>query len=296
VSAPSNGSDQGNWLSRLRAGLAFSDTGVGPERLLNLEALLLASDVGIASTGALLSQLRDGVHSAENPALLKIRLKEILLQRLVPLQRTLDFGASSPYIVMLVGVNGAGKTTSIGKLARYLSDTGFSVLLAAGDTFRAAAQQQLAAWAEKIGVPIVAQPGGDPGAVAFDAIGAARARGIDVVLLDTAGRLPTQLHLMDELKRLKRVVSKAEAGAPHQVWLVLDAGTGQNGLSQVRAFDDALGLTGIVLTKLDGTAKGGLLVAISHQHPIPIRFLGVGEGTHDLRPFVADEFVAALLD
>jgi fused signal recognition particle receptor len=305
VSAFSKSSNQGDWLSRLRAGLAktrrefsavFGDTTVGPELLVNLEALLLASDVGAASTGALLSQLRDRAPKGENPAQLKVRLKEILARWLVPLQRTVDLGVHYPCIVMLVGVNGAGKTTSIGKLAGYLKDQGFSVLLAAGDTFRAAAQEQLAAWAERIGVPIVAQPGGDPGAVAFDAIGAARARGIDVVLVDTAGRLPTQLHLMDEIKRLKRVISKAEDGAPHQVWLVLDAGTGQNGLSQVRAFDDALGLTGIVLTKLDGTAKGGMLVAIAQQRPIPVRFLGVGEGAHDLRPFVADEFVAALLD
>ncbi len=305
MSAFSNGSNQGNWLSRLRAGLArtrrefstvFGDTAVGAELLANLETLLLASDVGAASTGALLSQLRDRAPKAENPAQLKVRLKEVLSRWLAPLQRTLDLGVRYPCIVMLVGVNGAGKTTSIGKLAGYLKDQGFSVLLAAGDTFRAAAREQLAAWAERIGVPIVAQPGGDPGAVAFDAIGVARARGIDVVLVDTAGRLPTQLHLMDELKRLKRVVAKAEAGAPHQVWLVLDAGTGQNGLSQVRAFDEALGLTGIVLTKLDGTAKGGMLVAIAQQRPIPVRFLGVGEGAHDLRPFVADEFVAALLD
>ncbi len=257
---------------------------------------MLASDVGAASTGALLSQLRDRVQEAETPAQLKVRLKEILVRWLVPLQRSLDLRVHHPCIVMLVGVNGSGKTTSIGKLAAYLKDQGLSVLLAAGDTFRAAAQEQLAVWAERIGVPIVAQAGGDPGAVAFDAIGAARARGIDAVLVDTAGRLPTQLHLMDELKRLKRIISKAEPGAPHQVWLVLDAGTGQNGLSQVRAFDDALGLTGVVLTKLDGTAKGGLLVAIAQQRPIPIRFLGVGEGAHDLRPFVADEFVAALLD
>jgi fused signal recognition particle receptor len=305
VSAISNGSNRGNWLGRLRAGLArtrrefsavLGGSAVGPELLVNLEALLLASDVGAASTGALLSQLRDRVQEAETPAQLKVRLKEILVRWLVPLQRSLDLGVHHPCIVMLVGVNGSGKTTSIGKLAAYLKDQGLSVLLAAGDTFRAAAQEQLATWAERIGVPIVAQAGGDPGAVAFDAIGAARARGIDAVLVDTAGRLPTQLHLMDELKRLKRIISKAEPGAPHQVWLVLDAGTGQNGLSQVRAFDDALGLTGVVLTKLDGTAKGGLLVAIAQQRPIPIRFLGVGEGAHDLRPFVADEFVAALLD
>jgi fused signal recognition particle receptor len=200
---------------------------------------------------------------------------------------------------MIVGVNGSGKTTSIGKLARYLQNQGLSVLLAAGDTFRAAAREQLAAWGEKNGVAVVAQSGGDPGAVAFDAVAAARARGIDVVIADTAGRLPTQLNLMQEMKKIKRVIAKAEAGAPHEVWLVLDANVGQNALDQVRAFDEALGLTGLVLTKLDGTAKGGVLCAIArarNSRPLPLRFLGVGEGIDDLRPFTAREFVSALLD
>jgi len=217
---------------------------------------------------------------------------------------------------MLAGVNGAGKTTSIGKLAAYFQDQGHSVLLAAGDTFRAAAREQLAAWGHRNDVAVIAQSGGDPAAVVFDALAAARARGIDLVLADTAGRLPTQLHLMQEVKKIKRVIAKAQAGAPHEVWLVLDAGTGQNALSQLKAFDDALGLTGLVLTKLDGTAKAGVVCAIAlaqskaalaqskaaaqskraEQRPIPVRFLGVGEDIDDLRPFRAREFVSALLD
>jgi fused signal recognition particle receptor len=200
---------------------------------------------------------------------------------------------------MLAGVNGTGKTTSIGKLARYFQNQGRSVLLAAGDTFRAAAREQLAAWGEKNAVAVVSQSGGDPGAVVFDAVAAARARGIDVMIADTAGRLPTQLHLMEEAKKIKRVIAKAETGAPHEIWLVLDANTGQNSLSQLKAFDEALGLTGLILTKLDGTAKGGVVCAIAlarSQRALPLRFVGAGEGIDDLRPFAADEFVSALLD
>jgi fused signal recognition particle receptor len=230
---------------------------------------------------------------------------------------------------MVVGVNGAGKTTSIGKLTRYFRNQGLTVLLAACDTFRAAAREQLTAWGERNDALVIAQSGGDPGAIVFDAVSAARARGIDVVIADTAGRLPTQLHLMEELKKIKRVIAKADTGAPDEIWLVLDANTGQNALAQVRAFDDALGLTGLVLTKLDGTAKGGVVCAIAlaqsqgtlaqsqgalaqsgrapaqatpegsmnaERRPIPLRFLGVGEGVDDLRPFTAQEFVAALLD
>jgi len=197
---------------------------------------------------------------------------------------------------MLAGVNGAGKTTSIGKLAKRLREQGHSVLLAAGDTFRAAAEEQLQEWGRRNGVTVVAQQGGDPAAVMFDAIGAAKARGIDVVLADTAGRLATQAHLMDELKKVKRVIAKALPGAPHETFLVLDANTGQNGLAQVRAFDAALGLTGLILTKLDGTAKGGMVAAIAKEKPIPLRFVGVGEGIDDLRAFHATEFVNALFE
>jgi fused signal recognition particle receptor len=197
---------------------------------------------------------------------------------------------------MLAGVNGAGKTTSIGKLAKLFQEQGLSVLLAAGDTFRAAAREQLAVWGERNNVAVVAQEGGDPGAVMFDAIAAARARGIDVVLADTAGRLPTQLNLMDEIRKVRRVIQKAEPTAPHETLLVLDANTGQNALAQVKAFDQALSLTGLVLTKLDGSAKGGVVAAIAKEHPIPLRFVGVGEGVDDLKPFVVSEFVDALFD
>jgi fused signal recognition particle receptor len=196
---------------------------------------------------------------------------------------------------MIAGVNGAGKTTSIGKLAKWLQQQGLSVLLAAGDTFRAAAREQLAVWGERNGVAVIAQAGGDPAAVAFDAVGAAKARGIDVVLADTAGRLPTQQNLMDELAKVKRVIGKAQDGAPHAVLLVLDANTGQNALAQVGAFDRAVGLTGLVMTKLDGSAKGGVVAAIAREHPVPLAFVGVGEGVDDLRPFTASEFVDALL-
>jgi fused signal recognition particle receptor len=196
---------------------------------------------------------------------------------------------------MLAGVNGAGKTTSIGKLAKILQAEGHSVLLAAGDTFRAAAREQLAVWGERNGVAVIAQAGGDPAAVMFDAIGAAKSRGIDVVLADTAGRLATQQSLMDEIRKVQRVIRKTDAAAPHETLLVLDANTGQNALAQVRAFDQALGLTGLVLTKLDGTAKGGIIAAIAREHPVPVRFVGVGEGVDDLKPFVAADFVDALV-
>jgi fused signal recognition particle receptor len=196
---------------------------------------------------------------------------------------------------MIAGVNGSGKTTSIGKLAHWLQAQGKSVLLAAGDTFRAAAREQLVAWGARNAVPVIAQDSGDPGAVVFDALSAARARNVDVVIADTAGRLPTQLHLMEEIKKVKRVAAKALEGAPHEVLLVLDANTGQNSLAQVKAFDDALGLTGLILTKLDGTAKGGVVCAIAAEKPVPLLFVGVGEGIDDLRPFAAREFAEALV-
>jgi fused signal recognition particle receptor len=204
-------------------------------------------------------------------------------------------GREQPLVIMIAGVNGAGKTTTIGKLAKHLQAHGQSVLLAAGDTFRAAAREQLAIWGERNDVAVIAQASGDPAAVAFDAVQAARARGTDVVMVDTAGRLPTQLHLMDELKKIKRVIGKAMEGAPHEVLLVIDGNTGQNALAQVKAFDDALGLTGLVVTKLDGTAKGGVLAAIVKNRRIPVYFIGVGEAIDDLQPFVAAEFVDALL-
>jgi fused signal recognition particle receptor len=196
---------------------------------------------------------------------------------------------------MIAGVNGSGKTTTIGKLAKWLQSQGKSVLLAAGDTFRAAAREQLVAWGERNNVPVISQTTGDPGAVVYDALAAARARKIDVVIADTAGRLPTQLHLMEEIRKVKRVAGKAQEGAPHEVLLVLDANTGQNALAQVKAFDDALGLTGLIVTKLDGTAKGGVVCAIARERPKPLLFVGVGEDIDDLRPFVARDFAEALV-
>lgn len=304
-----NEHEQSSWVARLKDGLAKTRSQlsglfggravVNPALFEDLEAALLASDVGLEATRFLLDRLSEGVDRSGTAEELKSRLRTIVVDLLAPLEQPLDFADKKPCIVMLAGVNGAGKTTSIGKLARYFQNQGLSVLLAAGDTFRAAAREQLAAWGEKNAVTVVAQSGGDPGAVVFDAIAAARARGIDIVLADTAGRLPTQLHLMEEAKKIRRVIAKADARAPHEVWLVLDAGTGQNALSQVKAFDDALGLTGLILTKLDGTAKGGIACAIAlsrRQCPIPLRFVGVGEGIDDLRPFAADEFASALLD
>ena len=297
-----------SWATRLRSGLGktrsrlsglFAERRVDPALFEEIETALLASDAGIEATRFLLAALRERASQGTTAAQLKTALRALLVDLLAPLEQTLDLSGKKPCIVMLAGVNGSGKTTSIGKLAKYFQDQGRSVLLAAGDTFRAAAREQLAAWGEKNSVAVVAQSGGDPGAVVFDAIAAARSRGIDVVLADTAGRLPTQLHLMEEISRIKRVIAKAEPGAPHEVWLVLDANTGQNALKQVKAFDEALGLTGLILTKLDGTAKGGVVCAIAlarSQRPLPLRFVGVGEGVDDLRPFAADVFVSALLD
>jgi fused signal recognition particle receptor len=306
-----NARAEGSWTARLKDGLAKTRSrlsgligGSADPRLLDdIEAGLLASDAGVDATRFVLGRLRQRSRGSGTAESFREELRAILLELLAPLEQSLGFSGTKPRVIMLVGVNGAGKTTSIGKLAKYFQDQGESVLLAAGDTFRAAAREQLAAWGERSAAAIVAQAGGDPAAVAFDAVSAARARGIDLVIADTAGRLPTQLHLMDELKKIKRVIAKAEAGAPHEIWAVLDANTGQNALGQVEAFDDALGLTGLILTKLDGTAKGGAVCAIAlarstarGKRAIPLRFLGVGEGIDDLRPFSADEFVSALLD
>jgi fused signal recognition particle receptor len=305
-----NAGAQGSWVTGLREGLQktrsrlsnlFGGRSIDPSWFLELETALLTSDVGVEATGFLLARLREHARHIETAEMLKSELRAILVELLVPLERPLDLGTQRPCVIMVAGVNGAGKTTSIGKLCRYFQNQGLTVLLAAGDTFRAAAREQLAAWAERNAVAVVAQSGADPGAVAFDAVVAARVRGIDVVIADTAGRLPSQLHLMEEVKKIKRVIAKAEAGAPHEVWLVLDANIGQNALHQVKAFDEALGLTGLVLTKLDGTARGGVVCAIaqsgrSRTQPVPLRFLGVGEGIDDLRPFVAREFASALLD
>lgn len=297
-----------SWTERLAGGLAASRerlsgalAGVFRHRELDdaaleeLESALLSSDVGVAATAHLLDDLRSRYRRAGANADPRALLRESLVALLAPLERPFAIGAERPFVIMIAGVNGAGKTTSIGKLAKWLQQQGLTVLLAAGDTFRAAAREQLAAWGERNGVAVIAQAGGDPAAVAFDAVSAATARGIDVVLADTAGRLPTQQNLMDELAKVKRVLGKAKDGAPHAVLLVLDANTGQNALAQVAAFDKAAGLTGLVLTKLDGSAKGGVVAAIARERPVPLAFIGVGEGIDDLRPFQAAEFVDALL-
>ena len=270
-----------------------------------LEAALLSADCGVEATSALLQDLRGRVKQQriEDGVALRAALKQALTERLAPLERRLDTSAHKPCVIVVAGVNGSGKTTSIGKLAQWLQGRGLKVMLAAGDTFRAAAREQLAAWGERNGVAVIGQQGGDPGAVVFDAIGAATARGVDVLIADTAGRLPTQLHLMEEIRKVKRVIAKAMPGAPHETLLVLDGGTGQNAIAQVKAFDEALGLTGLILTKLDGSAKGGVILAIAQARsndarakPIPVLFIGVGEGIDDLQPFVARDFVEALVD
>jgi fused signal recognition particle receptor len=296
-----------SWGERLKAGLArtraqigglFGSGKIDAAVYEELESALLCADTGVAATQFLLENLRQQVKKKglTERRELKTALQEALATLIAPLERPLATETHHPFIIMLAGVNGAGKTTSIGKLAKFFQAQGKSVLLAAGDTFRAAAREQLTIWGERNQVAVIAQQGGDPGAVIFDAVQAARARNIDIVLADTAGRLPTQLHLMEEIRKVKRVIAKAETGAPHEVLLVLDANTGQNALSQVKAFDDALGLTGLILTKLDGTAKGGVIAAIARERPVPIRFIGIGENIDDLRPFLARDFAAAMLD
>ncbi len=283
-------------LNRPLAELFGSHAAIDAELYEELESILLSSDVGVDATQYLLDELRLRVkrENLSDAAQLRAALQQSLQALLTALERPLDTAPHAPFVIMLAGVNGAGKTTTIGKLAHYFQAQGKSVLLAAGDTFRAAAREQLVAWGERNQVAVITQEGSDAAAIIFDAIHAAKARGIDIVLADTAGRLPTQLHLMEELKKIKRVIAKADASAPHEILLVLDANTGQNGLSQVKSFDDALGVTGLVVTKLDGTAKGGMIAAIAKTRPIPVRFIGVGEAMDDLQPFLAAEFVAAL--
>jgi fused signal recognition particle receptor len=295
-----------SWLTRLKSGLAktssnltsiFVNAKIDDDLYEELETALLMSDAGVDATEYLLETLRQKVRTERLTEAVQVKeaLRQLLIDLLAPLQKSLVLGRAQPLVMMIAGVNGAGKTTSIGKLAKHLQHFDQKVLLAAGDTFRAAAREQLAIWGERNNVTVVQQESGDPAAVIFDAVSAARARGIDVVMADTAGRLPTQLHLMDELRKVKRVIGKAFEGAPHEVLLVIDANTGQNALTQVKAFDDALGLTGLIVTKLDGTAKGGILAAIARQRPIPVYFIGVGEKVEDLQPFDAEEFVDALL-
>ena len=304
--APEPASDRGNWMSRLKNGLrktgssiatVFTGTKIDDQLYEELEEALLMADTGVKATLHLLDDLKRRVKDSKttDPAAVKGLLAEALAELLAPLEKPLVIGEHSPTVIMVTGVNGAGKTTSIGKLTKHLADSQQSVLLAAADTFRAAAREQLGVWATRNTVEIISQEGGDPAAVSFDAVTAGKARGKDVVLVDTAGRLPTQLHLMEELKKIKRVVTKADGTAPHEVLLVIDGNTGQNALAQVKAFDDALQLTGLIVTKLDGTAKGGVLAAIAQERPIPVYFIGVGEKVEDLETFRAKEFAQALL-
>ncbi len=300
------------WTARLKSGLVKTRAQLGSKitRLFKsggkidqtfydeLETILLSADVGLAATEFLLADLKTRVHreSLADSAAVFEALKKSLHALLLPLEAPLRSETHKPFVIMVAGVNGSGKTTTIGKLAKYFQTQGKSVLLAAGDTFRAAAREQLAIWGERNDVVVIAQQGNDPGAVIFDAVQSAKARGIDIVLADTAGRLPTQLHLMEEIKKIHRVMAKALPDAPHEVLLVLDANTGQNALAQLQAFDVALTITGLVLTKLDGSAKGGVIAAIARTQPVPIRFIGVGEDLEDLRPFYAQEFVDALFE
>ena len=294
------------WLDRLSAGLrktgasisgVFTGARIDDALYEELESALLMADTGVKATQALLDEVKRRVKDsgATHPVQVRNLLTEALAHLLKPLEKPLVIGMHQPTVIMVAGVNGAGKTTSIGKLTKHLAGEGASVLLAAADTFRAAAREQLGVWADRNTVEIISQEGGDPAAVSFDAVTAGRARGKDVVLVDTAGRLPTQLHLMEELRKIKRVVTKAQDTAPHEVLLVIDGNTGQNAVAQVKAFDDALGLTGLIVTKLDGTAKGGVLAAISQERPIPVYFIGVGEKLEDLETFNAREFAQALL-
>ena len=324
------------WLDKLKTGLrktgssittVFTGTRIDDALYEELETALLMADTGVKATEHLLADLKRRVkdNKTTDPAKVKGLLAEAIAALLAPLQKQLVIGEHKPTVIMVAGVNGAGKTTSIGKLTRHLANEGATVLLAAADTFRAAAREQLAVWADRNTVEIITQAGGDPAAVSFDAVTAGRARGRDVVLVDTAGRLPTQLHLMEELKKIKRTIQKAGAGEqrgtagppqaaaapsggsepraagsvgalpPHEVLLVIDGNTGQNALAQVKAFDETLGLTGLIITKLDGTAKGGVICAIARERPVPIYFIGVGEKLEDLETFDAREFAQALL-
>lgn len=306
---------QPGWAQRLKSGLAKTREKLGGQlaglfcagRKIDavlydeLESILLMADVGVDATEALLERLRKQVarEHLTDAAALRSALADALTDLLAPLEQPLDTTGARPFIIMLAGVNGAGKTTSIGKLAKLFQDEGKSVLLGAGDTFRAAAREQLQVWGERNNVTVISQESGDSASVIFDAVNAARARNIDIVLADTAGRLPTQLHLMEEIRKVKRVIQKLDASAPHEVLLVLDGNTGQNMVNQVRAFDEALGVTGLIVTKLDGTARGGAIAAIAQSspaRPIPVRFIGVGEGLDDLKPFVAREYVEAMLE
>ena len=301
-----------SWRERLFAGLTktrqqiggsvrslFARGQVDDELLEELEALLLSADVGVEATIILIEDLRQRARkqNLHTPESIQAAMVDCLTDLLQPLEAPLQITPppGTPFVIMVAGINGAGKTTTLGKLAHHFQAAGHSVLLAAGDTFRAAAREQLQAWGERNNVTVIAQEGGDPSAVIFDAVHAAKARGINIVLADTAGRLPTQMHLMDEIAKIRRVITKAEETAPHEVLLVLDGTIGQNAIGQVKAFDKAIGVSGLVITKLDGSAKGGVIAAIAKQCPKPVRYIGVGEQVEDLQPFSARAFAEALL-
>ena len=302
------GSSEG-WFSRLKNGLArtrvnivglFSGGVIDDDFLEELEYALITADVGVQASTRILQRLRDTIKlkGLKTQDEVRLALRDEIARMLAPAQRELDIEQAHPLVIMMTGVNGAGKTTSIGKISKYLSQRGKSVLLAAGDTFRAAAREQLAVWGDRNQIEVIAQQGGDPAAVVFDAVSAGKARGTDGVIADTAGRLPTQINLMEELRRIRRAQDKAMTGAPHEAILVVDGTNGQNALTQVKAFDAAVDLTGLIVTKLDGTAKGGVLVAITQmrpENPLPIYFIGVGEAIDDLQPFNAVQFANALV-
>lgn len=296
-----------SFRQRLRAGLGktretlFADLGeifhsnnqsLEPT-LEELETRLLMADVGVEATQAILEALRQSCHKQE----IVDCLRRILLEKLGPLEQSLTTDSHKPFVILVIGVNGTGKTTTIGKLARRYQQSGKNVMLAAGDTFRAAAVEQLQSWGERHNIPIIAQPhGADAAAVIYDAFEAARARHVDILIADTAGRLHNKANLMEELVKIKRVLAKLDTNAPHETLLVLDAGTGQNAISQVSQFNQGVGITGLALTKLDGTAKGGILFALANQFNIPVRYIGIGEQAEDLREFNAQEFIDALLE
>jgi fused signal recognition particle receptor len=311
--APTPSTERAGWIGRLRQGLrktgssiagVFTGAQIDDALYEELEAALLMADTGTRAAERLLADLKRRVKDsrATDPQAVRALLADALAELLAPLEQPLRVGEQVPTVMMVVGVNGAGKTTTIGKLTHHLAGANCKVLLAAADTFRAAAREQLGVWADRNRVDIVSQEGGDPAAVTFDAVRAGAARGCDVVIADTAGRLPTQLHLMEELKKIRRTIAKAQDGAPHEVLLIVDGNTGQNALAQVKAFDDALQLTGLVVTKLDGTAKGGVLAAIAlwarerAAGAVPVYFIGVGEKLEDLQTFSAREFAQALLE
>ncbi len=310
---PAAEAEKRGFFSRLRSGLSRTrdvlNTDVrdlvrlrkkiDDELLEELETQLITADVGVEATRAIIDDLTQRIsrHQLDDADALMAALRENMRDILAPASAPLDLtGGPRPFVILMVGVNGVGKTTTIGKLARRFQDEGLSVMLAAGDTFRAAAVEQLQIWGERNNIPVIAQhSGADSASVIFDAVQAAKARGTDVLIADTAGRLHTQANLMEELKKVKRVMGKLDPEAPHEVLLVVDAGTGQNALAQAQQFYQAVGVTGIALTKLDGTAKGGIIFAIAQKLGLPIRFIGVGEGIEDLRPFDAGDFVDALL-